>query len=197
MAFTPEKKQQVLDLYLRDNPTTRIEQLTGVNRKTIYRWAEDGELTGGKPWGRVKREEEEYRITQQRIKELEAVAKGERTWLEMVKDDLREVVYEEVVNKFRSGQFDAKVGDLAEIVKLYNLLENGAAEKMAFAQWFARKMLELAMEIMDVQQVELFKTRAELLQQETYAKLNPLSVAGTLPLEASGRSVRVGSQNNR
>lgn len=163
---------------------TRIEQLTGVNRKTIYRWITKGEMTNGIHWDEVRKMDLERRMAMQRIDELEAVARGERTWLEQVKDDLRNVVYEGVVRKMRDGQFDAKVGDLAEIVKLYNLLENGAAEKMAFAQWFASQILEIAIEIMDSRQVELFRLRAQTLQQETYAKLNPLSVAGTLPQAA-------------
>ena len=177
--YTESQKQNALNLYLKDANVARIEGMTGITRATLHNWMKKGEMTGGVSWQVYRKETREVELQQTRTAELEKVASGERQYLEQVKHDLREVVYEQVIAKFRDGNFDAKVGDVTEIVKLYNMLENGAAEKIAFGRYFVGKIMEITFDILTEKQFAELKAKVTGLQVEVEAKLNPLSVAHT------------------
>lgn len=176
-TYSEEQKQNALNLYLKDASVTRIEQMTGITRATLHTWMKKGELTDGDPWQMYRDKLRAEQLQATRRAELQAVVDGERKYLDQVKHDLREIVYENVIAKFRAGEFDVKVGDLTEIVKLYNQLENGAAEKIAFAEYFAGKVLEIVYDIIDEKQYVELRQKLESYQTEIEAKLNPLSIA--------------------
>jgi IS30 family transposase len=172
--LTDEKRQEILSLYMKDTTVTAIESLTGVTRATIHSLMRKGWGTNGVSWQEYRERHRDVSLQVNRAAELEKANGEKKQFLEAAKDDLREIAYEKVIEKIRTGQFDAKVGDLTEIVRLYNMLENGAAEKMAFAKFFVGKVMEIVIDILTERQYAEFRVKVELLQQEVEAKLNPL-----------------------
>lgn len=178
--YSDDAIQRCLNLYLKDATFARIADITGVTRATLHTWAKRGELTEGVTWQEYREAMHEAMVQEVRMEELERTVDKERAYLEQVKQDLREIVYEELIRKYRDGDFKASIGDMTEVVKLYSMLENGAAEKMAFAEFFATKVLAIVFDVVSDKDFAAIKARIALMQAEVEAKLNPLSITHSL-----------------
>lgn len=147
------------------------------SRPVVTQWSKEGRGTDGIPWKEYREAREQQMILEAKEKRLAERASKGRDFLEEVKEDLIGPVYLGLIAKIQAGDFDVKLGDITEIVKLYAMLDNQASEKMEFAAWFVRKMFDLCLEIMDEKQFAQFKTKAMLLQHDVEAKLNPIDAA--------------------
>ena len=150
--------------------------MTNITAATIHNWKKSGKLTDGVRWDLYRERHEEKYLQQTKTRDLSKSVEGETAFLEEVKKDLREVLYAGVVSKIQAGDFHASTRDFTEIVKLYNMLENGASEKMAFAHFFVGKIMEVVVDMLDDRQFAAFKLKIDGIQTEVEAKLNPLSI---------------------
>jgi hypothetical protein len=144
------------------------------SRPTITKYHDEGALTNGVPWDQYRDQQEETALAESREKALAKRAESARTFIGDLKEFIETEAYVSITQKIVDGDFDVSIGDLDKLARLYALLDNQNDEKMEFASWFARKVFDVALDIMDERQFALFKTRVATLQHEVEVKLNPM-----------------------
>ena len=175
MAYSLETKEAARDLFTARVSMTEIARREGMPSKvTLYKWAEEGEATSGTPWEEYRDQKEAKQIQQSREKALRVQNESTQSFLETAKEDVKRL-YKVVRDKVEFGEVEVKPKDVAEMLRLFALLDNQDAEARLKQEKFVRKVFMILVDEVTEQQFAAIKNKIALMMQEERAANDPIA----------------------
>lgn len=177
-VYTDFDKEKCLKMFLNGMSFKEISaELDGrPSHQTLYNWSERGEpqsLTGGMDWFTYKQKVDESRLEVSRKRSLQRESEEGKAFIDEAKT-MTENAFKKVYERIMEGTADVRGSDLDKMLRLYLLLDNQAAEQVAWMENFATQVFGMAFEIMTEQQFHTFKSKVLDLQYKKRQELEPL-----------------------